>query len=81
MVDFGVDRQRRENSMPPTIDEETKGEDEGKKEIVASISTPSSRSQMSPKRRVTECESLSEVQAYTLLTVNATEDGTQEIQP
>lgn len=73
MVDIGVDRQRRESSMPPTIDEESRA-DEEKKEAA---NTPV-RSQISPKRRVTDCERLSDVQAYTLL--NASEDGTQEIQ-
>ncbi|KAI6171162.1 hypothetical protein M3Y97_01069300 [Aphelenchoides bicaudatus] len=61
-----------ETSMPPTIDEEGRQADEDVKKEVASP-----RQQQSPKRRVTECESLSEVQAYTLLNAS---DGTQEIQ-
>lgn len=77
MVDFNLGIQRRENSMPPTIDEETRVDEIDKKEASVSVATPQ-RTQMSPKRRVTECESLSDVQAFQLL--NASEDGTQEIQ-
>jgi hypothetical protein len=58
MVDFSSGRNRRDKSLPPTIDEETRDEVTEQKET---------RQQTSPKRRVTECESLSDVQAYTLL--------------
>ncbi|KAH7726659.1 Protein F26F2.7 [Aphelenchoides avenae] len=73
MADFASARARRDSSMPPTITEEDRAEP------AAEVHREAARSQASPKRRVPqmECESLSDVQAYTLL--NATE-AVQEIQ-
>ncbi|KAI6186820.1 hypothetical protein M3Y98_00174400 [Aphelenchoides besseyi] len=58
MANFSGIRNRRDNSMPPAIEEENRTEEP---------TESAARGPSSPKRRVTECESLSDVQAYTLL--------------
>ena len=71
MLDFG--QRRRDASLPPTIPEGEEKKEEEPSEV-AHLQTP--RTQHSPKRRVPPHESLSEVQAYTLLDG---QDAVQEI--
>uniref|UniRef100_A0A914C0A3 Uncharacterized protein n=1 Tax=Acrobeloides nanus TaxID=290746 RepID=A0A914C0A3_9BILA len=61
MLDFG--QRRRDASLPPTIPE---GE-ERKEDEIPEVLKETPRAQNSPKRRIPPHESLSEVQAYTLL--------------
>lgn len=73
LLDLGVALQQRDKSLPPTIIE---GEERSPLSPTSLLQTEECKE--SPKRRIPlDCESLSEVQAYTLLNAQA---NVQDIQ-